>query len=82
MDSPLFAQRAVRCIPTSDEKLRALAEAALAETDGLPVEAVEFLVAQVVKASYPAAAVVPMDPIAATADEEVWYVYRDGCPSR
>ena len=79
MDEPdLFLRRAVRCVPGDDPELRTLAEEALAGSDGLPAEAVAFLHEDAVAARFPAAVIVQMDPIASTAGEEVWYVFRDG----
>ena len=40
--------------------------------------AVVYLLQEAVAERFPAAVIVQMDPIAATADEEVWYVFRDG----
>jgi len=37
-----------------------------------------YLLQAAVAEQFPAAVIVQMDPIAATADEEVWYVFRDG----
>jgi len=78
LDPDLFRPRAVRCVPTDDAELRGIAETALAGSDGLPAEAVVYLVQEAVAERFPAAVIVQMDPIAATADEEVWYVFRDG----
>jgi hypothetical protein len=78
MDPDLFRRRAVRCVPTDDTELRSIAESALAGSDGLPAEAVVYLLQEAVVERFPAALIVQMDPIAATADEEVWYVFRDG----
>ena len=78
MEPDLFRRRAVRCVPADDPDLRTVAEEALAGSDGLPAEAVAFLLQDAVAPRFPAAVIVQMDPIAATADEEVWYVYRDG----
>jgi hypothetical protein len=78
MDPDLFRSRAVRCVPADDAELRGVAETALADSDGLPADAVAFLLQDAVLERYPAAVIVQMDPIAATSDEEVWYVYRDG----
>jgi hypothetical protein len=78
MDPALFRRRSVRCVPTDDAELRRIAESALAGSDGLPAEAVVYLLQAAVTEQFPAAVIVRMDPIAATADEEVWYVFRDG----
>ena len=78
MDPDLFRRRTVRCVPTDDAELRGIAESALAGSDGLPAEAVVYLLQGAVAERFPAAVIVQMDPIAATADEEVWYVFRDG----
>jgi len=78
LDPDLFRRRAVRCVPTDDAELRGIAETALAGSDGLPAEAVVYLLQEAVAERFPAAVIVQMDPIAATADEEVWYVFRDG----
>jgi len=78
LEPGLFRRRAVRCVPTDDAELRGLAETALAGSDGLPAEAVVYLLQEAVTERFPAAVIVQMDPIAATADEEVWYVFRDG----
>jgi hypothetical protein len=78
MDPDLFRRRAVRCVPADDPELRVVAEMALAGSDGLPAEAVAFLLQDAVGERFPAAVIVQMDPIAAAADEEVWYVFRDG----
>jgi hypothetical protein len=78
MDPDLFRRRAVRCVPTDDAELRGVAETALAGSDGLPAEAVVYLLQEAVAERFPTAVIVQMDPIAATADEEVWYVFRDG----
>jgi len=78
MEPDLFRRRAVRCVPADDPNLRTVAEEALADSDGLPAEAVAFLLQDAVAPHFPAAVIVQMDPIAATADEEVWYVFRDG----
>jgi F420-0:gamma-glutamyl ligase len=74
----LFRRRAARCVPADDADLRRLAETALAMSDGLPAEAVASLLQGAVGERFPAAVVVQMESIAATADEEVWYVFRDG----
>jgi hypothetical protein len=79
MEEPdLFRRRAVRCVPADDAELRTLAEDALSSSDGLPAEAVAFLLQDAVCPRFPEAVIVQMDPIAASFDEEVWYVFRDG----
>jgi hypothetical protein len=78
LETGLFRSRSVRCVPADDVDLRSLAERTLADSDGLPAEAVAFLLHDAIVERFPAAVIVQMDPIAATADEEVWYVFRDG----
>ena len=48
MEPDLFRRRAVRCVPTDDTELRGIAESALAGSDGLPAEAVVYLLQEAV----------------------------------
>jgi hypothetical protein len=70
--------RHVSCIPSSDETFKADASAAFAQIDGDRLAAVEQLLADLLRPTYPAVAVHRQAVLARMLGDDVWYVYRDG----
>jgi hypothetical protein len=72
----------VRCIPTSDISLRQRALAALDAVEGhVAGEEIERILRAALSERYPLVDIRRQADLARVADDEVWYVYRDGRPS-
>jgi hypothetical protein len=76
-------RRFVRCIPSSDSAFRDAAVAALNALDGkVTADEIEHVLCASLIGRYPQVDVHRQDDLARVVDDEVWYVYRDGRPSR
>lgn len=73
--------RRVSCVPGADDEFCDAANAALAGIDGhAKPDEIAFMLADLLRPTYPAVVVHRQDSIARVYDEEVWYAYRDGYP--
>jgi hypothetical protein len=73
--------RHIQSIPSDDADFRDAATAALHSIDGhaMPDE-IESVLADLLRVTYPAVQVRRQHELARIADDDIWYVYRDGKP--